>query len=569
MATKKKNYKESNETRLKKKISQRKRRASEAAEKKSQSAPPYWTPTQKQKFREQNYMDELRKRFNDYHELVDSMGDKVLIQQARGEVNEAKSRIRKGGTVVKQTELDKQHNDFLQLSIKRIRQILNQQQNGFLSDPYDYALRMYVEDGLIRSTIDSWVSSVVGNDIIVEPANETPEAIASAKIIDQCFKNLTGLSSALRHLLMGRWFGAGVVEIVWEKVEFEDSLGKVKSILKPVELVPIELSKFRIDLVEIEETGQKEFRYLLWDHGLYVDKKYPTGIDPLQEFKNRFIIHSPDSHVSKTRRGLWAALAFKFFMKRSIEAFTMRGIEKWAFPTPYAKIPGDVPNASDSLSINNSLQALTMGSAVTFEGSGLEIDTLSADLNGSSELINQTLQEINRDITRTILGATMSTDLFDSSGARSTAESHERREQARAKADCKDLANTLKFQLARAILEENADAFANNIPPLPNIRFDISSGPRWIAPEHYSYVTKNEAREINLGLPPLEGDVGNYFASTDSPKKVLYQDPDENEDMGTQLREETPSSESGDNVRDLEPARDSKPTPSTPNSSNT
>ena len=440
---------------------------------------------------------------------------KTKILLARGDASSGATEER----IALSTFQDANYRDFVYISLQRIRSIMRSTESaaGNLQDASEYADTMYLEDAHLRSVIDSHISSIIGRELVIEPSSDSPDAEKAASLIRLCFDHMKNAEGAFRDLIFAHFRGCSFAEIQWASITLQEPSGRTIVVQKPHRLIPIHPKKWRIQLVPDASRGEGsqknnssssrdgEYKYVLYDEGKFSASSADyLGVDVETEYPGRFIIHSPEANIPIHRRGLWRALAFKFFQKRAMEAFMDAGAERYAWPFVYAVGPEDMSEAAMD-NILAGLANISQNVNAVFEN-GTEIHSLSiSSPQGAADLFDTRISQINRDYSKLLLGSTLVVEEGDS-GSRALGDTQAENKLDRASMEARQLAATLTEQLVKPILDRNADLF-DSIPPVPDLRFSVGELKEEITPDLYSFFTIDEIR-IAKGYDPLPGGAG-------------------------------------------------------------
>lgn len=392
--------------------------------------------------------------------------------------------------------------DFTNLTPSAIRGVLNSTRTGYMlnwSDFCDYVLEM---DSHVRGLVNIRTHAISGKNMLVEPADHSPEAIAAAEFVRTCFNNIPEFDKHKRQLLMAIFKGAAMQEIIYRRDEDRNCF-----VIE--ELIPISLRRVKIRLNPVEPDGQRfqtpatngfgRWVYSYWNYG---NNAYGEGIDVEEMFPGKFIIHSPGDEEIPHYRGLFRSLAFNWFFKQAGTAFWASGAEKYAFPVTYGKVPRTTTENARYNLVQN-LNNLANDAAAVFDEDVI-IDTINPGASGGDSVWKQFLSYLNSEMSKLILGATLNVEASSTGANRALGEVHERVREDLMAADAKALSETLTHQLAKPLLEYNLHLFGGKLPPLPKISFDITTRDYETISELHvkaGIITVNELRD-SVGLLP-------------------------------------------------------------------
>jgi len=381
---------------------------------------------------------------------------------------------------------------FLNLSAGLVRSILNSTETGDLLDWYEFVEVMTEEDPHLRGLVTKRKGAISAKELKIIPTDGSdPGAVAAAELVRKAIEDIPDLDRSLRQLLDGIFTGMGALETVW----IRKSLGDMANIWAPQTLEQVPGKRFRI--------GEWEGRwtYYLHDYGRF-------GLDegnPSFKSRDKFVIHSPGDEDFPHFRGLLRALAFTYFFKKLATTYWLGGAEKHSFPSIYALVPNQTPDNIRAALVGH-LDSLTSDSAAVLN-SDVEIKTIGSSAGGGDQVWKSLMAYLDTLMTKLILGGTLAVEAAAGPGGnRALGEVHERSAQEIVDGDARALAETIRFQLVKPILQKNLHLFGGVMPPLPKVSFDVSTrDPVPIAQIHVQAqaVTINEIRK-EAGLPPVE-----------------------------------------------------------------
>lgn len=383
-------------------------------------------------------------------------------------------------------------NQFLNLTAATVRSILDSTETGQLLDWYEFVEVMTEEDPHLRGLVTKRKGAISAKELKIIPADQEDDgAVLAAEIVRKAIEDISDLDRSLRHLLDGIFSGMGALEILWTRKD----LGDLATIWSPELLEQIPGKRFRIG----EHEGR--WRYYLHDYGQFDN----NDNNPVYVHRDKFIIHSPGEEDYPHFRGLLRALAFTYFFKKLGMTYWLGGAEKHSFPSIYALVPNSTPDNIRAALVSH-LDALTSDGAAVLN-SDVDIRTLGSSATGGDVVWKGLLAYLDTLMTKLILGGTLAVEAASGPGGnRALGEVHERSAQAIVDGDARALAETVRFQLVKPILEKNLHLFGGIMPPLPKVSFDVTTrDPVPIGQIHIQAqaVTINEMRK-EAGLPPVE-----------------------------------------------------------------
>lgn len=397
---------------------------------------------------------------------------------------------------------------FTNLTPSMIRGVLDSTRSGYLntwSDFCDYILEM---DPHVKGLVNIRTHSISGKKIIIAPSDNTDEAKLAASFIRDNLNKIPDFDKLIRQLLMAIFKGASCSEIIYKRNE-ELNCFEIE------EIVPVSLRRMKIRLNPIDKdgdnvitpvtTGYGKWIYSYWNYG---DNNYGEGLDIQDLYPGKFIIHSPGDEEIPHYRGLFRSLAFSWFFKQAGTAFWASGAEKYAFPVTYGKVPRATPE-NTRINLVQNLNNLANDAAAVFD-EDVVIDTINPGASGGDSVWKQFLGYLNAEMTKLILGGTLSVEAASTGANRALGEVHERVREDLMLADANALSETLKYQLIKPLIEYNLHLFGGKMPPLPLISFDVVTRdyePIAQMQIDVGAVTINEIREA-CGLPAWSKEQG-------------------------------------------------------------
>lgn len=369
------------------------------------------------------------------------------------------------------------------LSAANLSNMLKAPEQGRLREYSELGDRI-LEDGHIRSLIDTRAEVVAGKDIFIEPADKSEQAEKAAAFIRSAFDKIPMLRDKWKALLDAVYRGISVLELIWQ---YDPKTGT----LFIADMNPIPISKLQYNSsIELEFADGEFIGKTLCSFG-----------------RGKFVIHSANStHPFPIRKSLLPVLAWLWYFKGNGWVYYSAGLEKTAYPMIYATVPSNAdPDAMESVAEN--LQNLLATSVAVLKGDS-EINTVNnAGASVGNIGYDIYIKTINSEITKLIAGGNLVSDI-GSQGSRAAAEVHERRAMDKSIADGEALAETIRAQIILPLIEENLHLFDGIMPPLPKVWFDLREY-RKIDEliVKAGLVTKNQLL-AEYGLPLLPSDQG-------------------------------------------------------------
>lgn len=342
---------------------------------------------------------------------------------------------------------------------------------------------------------------VAGKDMFVEAYRKEETAEAAAKFAEARLQEIPRFKNMLIWLLRAIFSGLSVAEIVYEYVP-EKNFYKIKK-LNPVSLKKLQYNS-DLELCFSSYAGQD-----------LSGKK-------LSDFPGKFLVHSNSlNNIYPIKDGLMKSAIWLWFMKQHGWVYYSAGLEKTAYPIIYATVP-ITAQKEHMQALGNALDGLHATGTGVLKGAS----TLSSINNAGAQAGNQGYQnfiaQIDDQLTRLFTGGNLNSQI-GSDGSRAAAEVHAQNKFSISVFDGEALADTLRMQLVKPLLQRNVHLFGGQMPSLPKIWFDL---------EEYKeiddmilgleLVTRNQMLE-QYGLPKLKGDEGDQFIKTKVDSKSLLE----------------------------------------------
>lgn len=417
---------------------------------------------------------------------------------------------------------------YTNLTPATIRSILESVKTGYLQQWSDFADYMIDTDPHIQGIINIRTHAISGRKILIQPNGNSDQAKAAATFARECIGNIPSFDKVVRQLLMAEFKGAAVAEVIYNRNE-EDTC----NVVTEIEAIP--LSKIKIRLHPVDEygkpvdtettTGYGRFQYEYWNYG---NTNSSESVDLFHKYPGHYIIHSPGDQEMLHFRGILRAAAFSWFFKQAAMAFYVAAAEKYASPVTYAKVP---ISAQENVRqyIVDSLNQLANDASAVFDND-VDIETINVANSGGAAIWQQLVGMLNAELSKLVLGGTLSVEAASTGANRALGEVMERTRIDLQVADANALSETLRHQLIKPLLQANLHLFGGKMPPLPHVSFDvITRDYEPIAQMHIDagVVTNNELRDA-LGLLPWTTEQGGdekakFVATTEDMNNPLQQ----------------------------------------------
>ena len=324
-----------------------------------------------------------------------------------------------------------------------------------------------LRDPQVRSNLQTRRLAVIGKEWTIEPASEKAGDQKVADFVTDVLKNFD-FDAARYALLQGILTGFKVSEIMWEYSEGDVWIREM--IAKPTRRWSFGL--------------RRELR-MLTRHNAFEG-------DPVPERKFQVFRYTSDNG-SPYGDGLGSALWWTVWFKKNAIKFWLIFSEKFGSPTAVGKYPVGTPAAQQD-ALLNALQALQQESAIKIPDT-MELSLLEAQRSGSMNNYEMLASFMDQQITKVILGQTLTTEVGHSgrgsSGGKAAAMIHEEVRQDYIKADADLLANQLNARLVKWIVDYNFP--------------DVKKYPKlWIRTEYENDLLQLAQRDQilqNMGMP--------------------------------------------------------------------
>lgn len=376
---------------------------------------------------------------------------------------------------------------------------------GYFEDHSDLCYRAISTDGQLLSVLQTRLSGVVGNRIVIEPANgDDPMAAKAAedieKILLPTFKNP---EQTFGESLFAEYLGFACHEIDWTF----DAAGLI---FKPQEIAWVHQRRFRVN------TFNGELR--LYDKG---GNSGTLGVGE-QLIPNKWVVHKgtgkPGSYglTGVAEPALWA-----WMFKRWSAKFWLTLSERLGSPVVYGKVLREAP-AEARAAMVSALENLQAGTSMVIEEGG-QLEVLNAALSESNSL-SGLVDYWDRQIEKTLLGMS---GISDQGSVGSYAAVKDRRGatvEMRKILDERALSSTWTEQLVKPFLEFNKRRYGGVVPPIPKLRWqltndtaDLTAQPALLTA---GVLTINEVR-ASLDLEPVNGPTGDKLLTAQAVQGVV------------------------------------------------
>lgn len=306
-----------------------------------------------------------------------------------------------------------------------------------------YALfeEMEDKDPHLYSVLQTRRNGVLARGRTVAPASTSPADLDVARWLDRSLQAIPRFDSALLHLLDSISRGMAVLEVVWGY----DEEGRVV----PVELKPRHAGRFNLgprgELFLDDPAWARSGGYALEGERGELGRRLP---------ERKFVLMRFDASDERPYgRGLCERVFWFWWFKKVNLKFWVMYNEKFGAPTVIARHdPGLSPVERDRLlDVIASLQA---DSGITLP-EGVSIDLLESSRSGSAETYRDLAAWCNEEISRAVLGQTLTTSEGSRSGSFAMAKVHEAVRFDYVRSDAGLLMDTVNSQLVRWMIDFN------------------------------------------------------------------------------------------------------------------
>lgn len=343
-------------------------------------------------------------------------------------------------------------------------------------------------DAHVSSVLQTRKLAVIGREWEVLPAAETPKDLEVAEFVKQVFANLggpvktehaaaakSGFDQARLDLLDAVLKGFSVAEILW--MVGDDG-------------------KLTID--ELKGRNPRRFSFDVENRLRVLTLKDAIDGELLPSNKLIILTHEKrydNPYGTALGQKLWWPVWFK---KHGIK-FWATFNDKFGMPTAIGKYPTGASKEAKS-ALLDALRAIQQETAITIP-EGMVVELLEAKRSGTVDTYDDFIQFMNGEISKAVLGQTLTTELAGPTGSFAASQTHQEVRLELVKADCDLLCEGINSQL---------------IPPLVQMNFTGFSGfPKmWIRTEEEKDLNALSERDARLsqdvGLPIAQS----YFYAT-------------------------------------------------------
>ncbi len=284
-----------------------------------------------------------------------------------------------------------------------------------------------LRDPQVRSNLETRRLGVIGKEWTVESASEKRQDLKIAEFVTEALKAFD-FDGARKSLLQGILTGFKVSEIMWEYSEGD---------------------------VWIKEMIGKPSRR--WSFGLLRELRMLTRAntfegDPVPDRKFQVFRYTSDNG-SPYGDGIGSSLWWPVWFKKNAIKFWLIYSEKFGSPTVVGKYPVGTP-ASQQDALLAALQAVQQESAIKIPDTMI-VELLEAKRAGGMNNYEMLSSFMNAEISKIILGQTLTTEMGKQGGSFAASKTHEEVREDYMKADADLLANQLNAQVVRWLVDYN------------------------------------------------------------------------------------------------------------------
>ncbi len=288
-----------------------------------------------------------------------------------------------------------------------------------------------LRDPQVRAHLQTRRLAVIGKEWSVEPATGKRADQKIADFVKEVFLNFD-FDTARYALLQGILTGFKVSEIMWERSEGD---------------------------IWIKEMIARPTRR--WSFGLQRELRMLTRSntfegDPVPDRKFQIFRYVSDNG-SPYGDGLGSSLWWTVWFKKNAIKFWMIFSEKFGSPTAVGKYPVGTPSDQQD-ALLGALQAVQQESAIKIPDT-MQLSLLEAQRSGSMNNYEMLIQFMNSEITKLVMGQTLTTESGHSgrgsSGGKAAAQTHEEVRQDYIKFDADLLCNQMNAQIVKWLVDYN------------------------------------------------------------------------------------------------------------------
>ncbi len=272
-------------------------------------------------------------------------------------------------------------------------------------------LRIYQDlarDGHTGSVLRKRRQAVVAREWTVDAGGESSLDERAAMLARATLKRFR-FDRACRGLLSAVLTGRAVAEIIWEAAEVALEDGSRGTFIVPADIKVRNARRFVL-------ATDESLRLLTWEAPI-------DGI-PLPDRKFILMRFWAEENEDAYGRGLGHDLFWPVYFKRNAVAVWNALLAKFGEPFIYAEYPNGMPEG-DRLKLQATLQDMARGAGLVVpQGTLIKLIEAGAGGSATGRLHQDMTEAMNAEISKIVLGETLTTELGDT-GARAATETHE------------------------------------------------------------------------------------------------------------------------------------------------
>ncbi|MCM0757358.1 DUF935 domain-containing protein [Sporomusa sphaeroides DSM 2875] len=312
------------------------------------------------------------------------------------------------------------------LNPQRLARILREADDGDIYRQMELFEEMEEKDAHLFSQMQIRKNAVLGKEWEILPYSSEPADVNIAKFVGDILYNLTDLDDAFLDLLDGIGKGYATSEIMWD--------------IRDGKAVPVEL-KWR---------HQKKFTFDQLDNLRLITDEAP--VNGIEIPANKFAIHrykARSGHPS--RAGVYRVCAWMYLFKNYTIKDWVAFAEVYGMPLRVGKYDTGAPAAEKEALMQAVMQLGVDAAAIISKNT--EIQFVEAVKNSGGDNLYKVLAEFcNGEMSKAILGNTLTSDTGSGSGSYALGKVHGDVRQDILEGDCKSLAKTVGRDIIRPIV---------------------------------------------------------------------------------------------------------------------
>lgn len=329
------------------------------------------------------------------------------------------------------------------LTPERLARIFKEADGGDILRQSELYIEMEEKDTHLFTCMQVRRNSVLGanSDYEIIAASEDKQDIKVAEFVTEQIKRIPDFEDVLLNLLEAIGKGFRIGEIIWD-------LSENQAVIKKIKTIP-----------------NKKFTFYNSVLPRLITEKNPTDGEELPPYKFIYHRHRAKSG-SPTRAGVLRVSAWMYLFKNYSIKDWVSFAEVYGMPLRLGKYE---PTASkeDKSALISAIKSLGTDAAGIIS-KNTEIEFVEA-LKDAKNIYETLANFCNREMSKAILGQTLTTDTTGSTGTYSTAKVHEMVRQDLKESDAKSLASTIKSQVIKPLVGFN---FGWDVP-VPDFQINV------------------------------------------------------------------------------------------------